>query len=86
MEGFTVNNVVETDNAQPPLINGVQPEIYAKDGNLERVIIVRDSGSYNSNSEELKKLKKFSVIHPEISFWGFSISEDGQWRLEENII
>ncbi len=57
-----------------------------KDGNLERVIIVRDENTYDRNSDELKKLKEYTVIHPELSYWGFSISVDGQWRLEENII
>jgi hypothetical protein len=86
LEGFTVYNVIEVENNQPPVINGIKPEIYAKDGNLERVIIVRDNNMYNGNSDELKKLKEYTVIHPEISYWGFTIGEDGQWRLEENLI
>jgi len=84
LDGFTVNNIIE-DREQVPEINVIQPTIYARDGNLERTIIVEPEDKYDEIRDDLIQLKEYSRKNHQVSYWGF-ITTDKTWNLIENLI
>ena len=83
-EGY---KVVSEIVGEPSSINieGFTPDIYACDGRLQRIIIVKNADEYIVDSPENVALKRYCQETLGASFWGFAIVETGEWRLEENI-
>ena len=84
LDGFTVHNIIE-DPEKVPKIKGIQPTIYARDGNLERIIIVESEEKYDETRDDLVKLKDYSRKNHQTSYWGF-ITTEKNWNLIENLI
>jgi hypothetical protein len=84
IEGLSVINIIENETPMPSF-NGVQPTIYANDGSLERIIVVKTEDDYAESKGDLDKLKQYVQSNQGVSFWGFTISQDS-WNLIENII
>ena len=83
-EGFTVRNII-CPECVSPVINGVIPEIYAEEGDVKRIIAIKEDG-YNWRSKELDKLREYARLHQAVSYWEFSVNSNGEWRLIENIM
>lgn len=84
LEGFIVINILETPERMP-VFNGVKPEIFARDDNLERIIVVKEKRDYIKSRDALEKLKKYARSNKYTSFWGFIVKDDS-WSLVDNII
>lgn len=84
LEGFTVLNILENPD-KIPVFNGVKPEIFARDDNLERIIVVKDEKDYIKSRDALERLREYAGSNKYTSFWGFIVKDDS-WNLVDNII
>ena len=84
LEGFNVINILDNKD-EMPLFCGYSPTIYARDGNLERLIVVKPEEIYSDESEDVVSLKQYTRENHYTSYWGFKISAKS-WMLTENII
>ncbi len=77
-------NIMENPERMPEF-NRVKPEIFAREDNLERIIVVKEKRDYIKSRDTLEKLKKYARCNKYTSFWGFIVKDDS-WSLVDNII